>query len=210
MNHSVTGAPFLSTPEIFSSFRVWEVRHDCLIEGLCSACKAFLQKQWLWTSSSADVPDTEGYEKRCWSADKTNIFNKPQGLLKMIQKFEKAFFFYVQSGRGGKIIDSTVVEEVARAAYANAVKQLLKRHLGNTRVISRHFPTLWPSRSPDPNPYDFWLWGCLKLCCVQYSDCTFCWIESTHCATHSKNVPGDTDISCGTCCFSISTSCRKR
>ncbi|GBM00544.1 hypothetical protein AVEN_77354-1 [Araneus ventricosus] len=45
---------------------------------------------------------------------------------------------------------------------ANPVKQLLKRHLGNARIISRHFPTAWPSRSPDLNTCDFWLWGYLK------------------------------------------------
>ncbi|GBM61042.1 hypothetical protein AVEN_264371-1 [Araneus ventricosus] len=38
-----------------------------------------------------------------------------QGLLKMIQKFEKTSSFAVQSGRGRKRIDSTVVEEVATA-----------------------------------------------------------------------------------------------
>ncbi|GBM09960.1 hypothetical protein AVEN_18367-1 [Araneus ventricosus] len=30
------------------------------------------------------------------------------------------------------------------------------------RIISRHFLTTWPSRSPDLNPCDFWLWGYLK------------------------------------------------
>ncbi|KAJ4442652.1 hypothetical protein ANN_04241 [Periplaneta americana] len=29
-------------------------------------------------------------------------------------------------------------------------------------VISRHCPTMWPPRSPDFNPADFWLWGYLK------------------------------------------------
>ncbi|NSX83578.1 hypothetical protein GOM44_04430 [Wolbachia endosymbiont of Atemnus politus] len=43
----------------------------------------------------------------------------------------------------------------------NPVKQLLTMHFG-TRIISRHFPTVWPPRSPDLNPCDFWLWGYLK------------------------------------------------
>ncbi|KAJ4437507.1 hypothetical protein ANN_17652 [Periplaneta americana] len=30
------------------------------------------------------------------------------------------------------------------------------------RVFSRHFPIMWPPRSPDFNPADFWLWGYLK------------------------------------------------
>ena len=38
-----------------------------------------------------------------------------QSLLKMIQKFEKESSFVVQSGRGRKIIHSTVVEEVVTA-----------------------------------------------------------------------------------------------
>ena len=38
-----------------------------------------------------------------------------QGLLKLIQKFEKTGSFDVQSDRGRKRIDSTVVEEVATA-----------------------------------------------------------------------------------------------
>ena len=37
---------------------------DGLIEGLSFAYTAFLQEQWLCTSSSAKVPDTQGYEKR--------------------------------------------------------------------------------------------------------------------------------------------------
>ncbi|GBM96917.1 hypothetical protein AVEN_105156-1 [Araneus ventricosus] len=35
-------------------------------------------------------------------------------------------------------------------------------HFGNDRIISRHFPTTWPPRSPHLNPCDFWLRGYLK------------------------------------------------
>ncbi|GBM82609.1 hypothetical protein AVEN_255413-1 [Araneus ventricosus] len=45
---------------------------------------------------------------------------------------------------------------------ATPVKQLLNLHFGNHRIISRHFPTAWPPRSPDLNPCGFWLWGYLK------------------------------------------------
>ena len=38
--------------------------------------------------------------------------------------------------------------------------QLLKRHFGNSRITSRDFPTFWPSRSIDHNPFDF----CLLIC----------------------------------------------
>ncbi|GBM01073.1 hypothetical protein AVEN_136628-1 [Araneus ventricosus] len=42
------------------------------------------------------------------------------------------------------------------------LKRLLSMHLGYDRIISRHFPTNWPLRSPDLNPCDFQLWGYLK------------------------------------------------
>ncbi|GBN75379.1 hypothetical protein AVEN_8064-1 [Araneus ventricosus] len=54
------------------------------------------------------------------------------------------------------------MQDGAPPHIANPVKQLLKRHFGNARIISRQFPTAWPSRSPDLNPCDFWLWGYLK------------------------------------------------
>jgi len=40
------------------------------------------------------------------------------------------------------------------------VKNLLREFFGD-RIISRHFPNLWPPRSPDLNPLDYWLWGYL-------------------------------------------------
>ena len=45
---------------------------------------------------------------------------------------------------------------------ANPVKKLLKRYFRNARIISRHFPTAWRSRSPNFNLCDFWLWSYLK------------------------------------------------
>ncbi|GBM66465.1 hypothetical protein AVEN_146293-1 [Araneus ventricosus] len=54
------------------------------------------------------------------------------------------------------------MQDGAPPHIGNPVKQLLKRHFGNARIISGHFPTVWPSRSPDLNPCDFWLWGYLK------------------------------------------------
>ena len=42
------------------------------------------------------------------------------------------------------------------------MKQLLKWHFGNARIISYHFPTIWTSRSLDLIPSEFWLWGYLK------------------------------------------------
>ncbi|GFX70494.1 uncharacterized protein TNCV_4474281 [Trichonephila clavipes] len=42
------------------------------------------------------------------------------------------------------------------------VKDVLKHHFTEERVISRQFRHLWPPRLPDLNPCDFWLWGHLK------------------------------------------------
>ncbi|GBN41794.1 hypothetical protein AVEN_119727-1 [Araneus ventricosus] len=45
---------------------------------------------------------------------------------------------------------------------ATPMKKLLNLHFGNDRIISRHFSTTWPLRSPDLHPCDFLLWGYLK------------------------------------------------
>ncbi|PRD21103.1 UNVERIFIED_CONTAM: hypothetical protein NCL1_52770 [Trichonephila clavipes] len=39
---------------------------------------------------------------------------------------------------------------------------MLHHHFVDDRIISRDFPTAWPPRSPDSNPWDFGLWGYLK------------------------------------------------
>ncbi|GBM56427.1 hypothetical protein AVEN_56112-1 [Araneus ventricosus] len=60
-------------------------------------------------------------------------------------------------------VDSTILmQDGAPPHFVTPVKQLLNLHFGNDRIISRHFPTAWPPRSPDFNPCDFWLWGYLK------------------------------------------------
>ena len=41
-------------------------------------------------------------------------------------------------------------------------RQLLRRHFSDQRIIGLHFPQMWPPRSPDINPCDFFLWGHLK------------------------------------------------
>jgi hypothetical protein len=45
---------------------------------------------------------------------------------------------------------------------ANAVKNFLRNNFGEENIISRGFRNNWPSRSPDLNPCDFFLWGYLK------------------------------------------------
>ncbi|GFW53682.1 uncharacterized protein TNCV_4815831 [Trichonephila clavipes] len=42
------------------------------------------------------------------------------------------------------------------------VKDVLKHHFTEERVISRQFHHLGPPQSPDFKPCDFWLWGHLK------------------------------------------------
>lgn len=43
-----------------------------------------------------------------------------------------------------------------------SVQRILRQHFTDDRVISRSFPTPWPSRSPYLTPCDFWLCGHLK------------------------------------------------
>ncbi|GBM75493.1 hypothetical protein AVEN_183809-1 [Araneus ventricosus] len=62
-----------------------------------------------------------------------------------------------------RCVDSTIfMQDGAPPHIATPVKQLLNLHFGIDRIISRHFPTAWPPRSPDLNPCDFWLWSYLK------------------------------------------------
>ena len=54
------------------------------------------------------------------------------------------------------------MQDDAPPHIATPVKQLLSAQFGDDRIISRHFSTTWPPRSPDLNPCDFCLWGYLK------------------------------------------------
>ena len=56
----------------------------------------------------------------------------------------------------------TFMQDGAPPHIGLCVQQFLRQHFTNDRVISRAFPTIWPPRSPDLYPYDFWLWGYLK------------------------------------------------
>ena len=49
----------------------------------------------------------------------------------------------------------------------SSVKHLLSQQFGD-RVISCHFQFLWPPRSPDLTPMDFWLWGYVKSKVYQF------------------------------------------
>ncbi|GBN20788.1 hypothetical protein AVEN_114359-1 [Araneus ventricosus] len=53
-------------------------------------------------------------------------------------------------------VDNTIcMQDGAPPNIATPVKQLLNLLFGNDGIISRHFPTAWPPRSPDLNPCDF-------------------------------------------------------
>lgn len=63
------------------------------------------------------------------------------------------------------VINTTVfMQEGAPPHIAIPAKQLLRETYGEDRFISRNFKHSWPSRYPDLNRYDFWLWGYLKDC----------------------------------------------
>ena len=46
--------------------------------------------------------------------------------------------------------------------FASTVIQFLIRTFTQERLISRGCNLVWPSRSPDLNPLDYWFWGTLK------------------------------------------------
>ncbi|GBN06494.1 hypothetical protein AVEN_140576-1 [Araneus ventricosus] len=54
------------------------------------------------------------------------------------------------------------MQDGAPPHIAQQVQELFRSHFGDDRVISSSFPTVWPSRSPDLDPCDFWLWRFLK------------------------------------------------
>ncbi|GFU32537.1 uncharacterized protein TNCV_1148181 [Trichonephila clavipes] len=54
------------------------------------------------------------------------------------------------------------MQDGAPPHITRCVKDVLKHHFTEERVISGQFRHLWPPRLPDFNPCDFWLWGHLK------------------------------------------------
>ncbi|GFV79809.1 transposable element tc3 transposase [Trichonephila clavipes] len=54
------------------------------------------------------------------------------------------------------------MQDGALPHIARCVKDVLKHHLTEERVISSQFRHLWPLRSPDLNTCDFCFWGYLK------------------------------------------------
>ncbi|GFU83622.1 uncharacterized protein TNCV_655341 [Trichonephila clavipes] len=54
------------------------------------------------------------------------------------------------------------MQDGAPPHITRCVTNVLKHHFTEERVISRQFRHMWPPRSPDLNPFYFWLWGHLK------------------------------------------------
>ncbi|GBN85469.1 hypothetical protein AVEN_161292-1 [Araneus ventricosus] len=99
------------------------------------------------------------------------------------------------------------MQDGAPPHIATAVKQLLNLYFGNDRIISRHFPTAWPLRSPDLNPCDFWLWGYLKDVVYGVPNANLAELKKSI-TQHIHNIT--TVICYGTCCFALSAHRRKR
>ncbi|GBO04106.1 hypothetical protein AVEN_203795-1 [Araneus ventricosus] len=50
------------------------------------------------------------------------------------------------------------MQDGAPPHIARQVQEMFLSYFGDDLLISRGFSTVWPSRSPDLNPCDFWLW----------------------------------------------------
>jgi hypothetical protein len=61
-----------------------------------------------------------------------------------------------------KLSHTTFQQDGAPPHVAKVVKDYLTQQFSQERVISRAFPRIWPPRSPDLNPCDYWFWGFLK------------------------------------------------
>jgi len=61
----------------------------------------------------------------------------------------------------GVLQDTIFQQDGAPPHIARPVKTFLQQQFGE-KIISRSFANNWPSRSPDLNPLDYWLWGYLK------------------------------------------------
>lgn len=67
-----------------------------------------------------------------------------------------------QLKRRRKCSSTIFMQDGAPPHIYTPVKELLTKTFSAQRVISRNFPQPWPSRSPDINPCDFYLWSHMK------------------------------------------------
>ncbi|GFW47112.1 uncharacterized protein TNCV_55651 [Trichonephila clavipes] len=64
----------------------------------------------------------------------------------------------MKSGPSRRCDTTTVfMQDGAPSHIIRCVKQVLRCHFSDDRIIRQHFHTPWPPRSPDLNPCDFWL-----------------------------------------------------
>ena len=61
-----------------------------------------------------------------------------------------------------KLSQTIFMQDGAPPHFANIVRNYLYQTFSSDRVISRGCEIVWPSRSPDLNPLDYWFWGTLK------------------------------------------------
>ena len=131
--------------------------------------------------------DISRYHCRIWTSSKpTNFLTKPLHPKKVCVWFGFTSEFHVtpfffdetvssqnyldmlkthlipQLTRRRKLSKTVFMQDGAPPHYACIVRQFLYDKFSPQRVISRGCNIVWPPRSPDLNPLDFWFWGALK------------------------------------------------
>ena len=67
-----------------------------------------------------------------------------------------------QLAKKKKLSSTIFMQDGAPPHFAINVRNYLTQTFGYDRVIRRGCQHIWPPRSPDLNPLDFWFWGWLK------------------------------------------------
>ncbi|GFW73998.1 uncharacterized protein TNCV_545221 [Trichonephila clavipes] len=110
---------------------------------------------------------------------------KSNGVVSVLRVFYSWLVFFKELGAGGPVTCSITKQRYASLLRKKIILELqarqclsriifmqdrapthitrcvkdAKHHFTEERVIRRQFRHLWPPRSPDFNPCDFWLWG---------------------------------------------------
>lgn len=128
-----------------------------------------------WTETSSDVPIFE-MPVNCPSITVFAAFNG-QFLLPPYFFLENGKPTTVNGERYRLMITEFLIPELKKRKYfsktifmqdgapshtATETKQLLHKHFGDDKVISKGFPMAWPPYSPDLTPCDFWFWDLIK------------------------------------------------
>lgn len=67
-----------------------------------------------------------------------------------------------------KLSSTVFMHDGAPPHFATSVRDYLISKFGEDRIISRGCQRVWPARSPDLNPLDYWFWGTLKARVFHY------------------------------------------